>query len=190
VTRSILLACLTALVFAAGAQAKDNTANEVGAILTTPVAATILPPLAAPLTPEPGVAGARTGNRSAPPSGKAPPPGVICSNCDGSGNVGPGCAVAGVRSASDGFSYDDTVTAYYHWCYHNGNVWDAYGWSTQDACQLLCERNGKDEHGFSFGYWVRGYWSVFSISKYVGITAHTSATACVAVDGWLNVWGC
>ena len=175
-TRSILLAALAAFVLAAGAQAKDKPIKDGGTIPTPTLPATIRPIEPAPLTPEPGVADGIDAPSMLPG--------------DGGGSVGPGCAVAGARSGYDGVSYDDTVTAYYHWCYHNGNVWDAYGWSVQDVCQLLCDRDGKDEYGFSYGHWVRGYWTVFSISKYIGLSWHASATACVAVDGWFNVWGC
>jgi hypothetical protein len=172
--RRSLIALIAVLALAPVAQAKDKT--------PPPSSSTVLTVQAAPLTPEPGIIGEDVSKDDVASPDYLPG--------DGSGQVGPLCAVAGIRSGYDGFSYDDTVTAVYHWCLHNGNVWDAYGWSEQGACQLLCDRNGKDEHGFGYGYWVRGYWTVFSISKYVGASWHTSATACVAVDGWFNVWGC
>ena len=109
---------------------------------------------------------------------------------DGGGSVGPGGAVAGARSGYDGFSYDDTVTAYYHWCYHDGHLWDAYELVRPGLLPTPLRPLREGRVQLRLRPVGARLLDRFSISKWVGLSWHTSATACVAVDGWRNVWAC
>ena len=137
-------------------------------------------------TPDPGVA--VTIDRSKAPGSRSliATPNVLC--CDGGGGNVQGCATVHV---GHGDGYGNSVTAYYHWCWLNGSISSNSGWADEAACAIVCNFQGWNYNGdFAYGHQAKATFRDVSVSIVVTLHYDTTASACVAVDGWGNSWSC
>jgi hypothetical protein len=182
--RSILV-LLAATATAAAIAGTASAASGGGATKPAPTPFTT----GVTITADPGTA-ITTDPTKAPAGARlAPSPGSTCATCGGGGGPVQGCAQA---STGGGDGYGNSVHSYYHWCWLNGSISSNYGWGDESACWGFCNFLGWN-YNFDFGngHQDKATFRDASVSV-IGIGVHydTTASSCVAVDGWGNAWGC